>query len=105
MTTADLALAVASAIGLAQAVTLTLMYGLRSDWKSSAAGLVLLSSFTIKAVIYGMLVVGRLTGGLGIWPWVIAVALFDLVQMGWLVLVLREQRVLRRCPPPKPPEI
>jgi hypothetical protein len=95
-------LAAESAIGLTQMATLTLLYGLRSNWRSSPAGLVLLGSFGIKAIIFGMILLGRLIGPLGIVPWVIAVGAFDLIQFGWLWLVIREQASRRDCPPDEP---
>lgn len=95
-------LAVASAVGFTQMLVLTLLYGLRSNWKSSPAGLVLLGSFAIKAVIFGMILLGRLIGPLGAVPWAIAVGAFDLVQFAWLWLVIREQKAHRDCPPDEP---
>lgn len=94
-------LAVEAGIGFVQMLALTLLYGLRSSWRHNAAGWVLLGSFAIKAVIFGMILLGRFTDGLGLVPWIVAMGLFDLVQFGWLVLVIREQRrTMRECAAP-----
>lgn len=95
-------LAAASAVGFTQMAVLTLLYGLRSNWRSSPAGLVLLGSFAIKAIIFGMILLSQIIGRLGVVPWAIAVAVFDAIQFGWLWLVIREQASRRDCPPDKP---
>jgi hypothetical protein len=95
-------LAVASGVAFTQMLVLSLLYGFRSHWRSSPAGLVLLGSFAIKAVIFGMILLGRLIGPLGIVPWAIAVGAFDVIQFGWLWLVIREQASRRDCPPDEP---
>lgn len=95
-------LAIASAVGFTQMLVLTLLYALRSNWRSSAAGFVLLGSFAIKATIFGMLLLGRFIGPLGVVPWAVAVGAFDLVQFAWLWLVIREQAARRDCPPDEP---
>lgn len=83
-------------LGLAQMVVLTLLYGLRSRWYSSLAGWVLLSSFLTKLVIFGLIALGMFRGPLGPYVWAGAVLAFDLVQMGWIVLLIRQLRTKHR---------
>lgn len=84
-----------AAIGFAQMLTLVALYG-RAKWFRSLTGWVLMSSFTIKAVIFGMMLAGRVFGPVGLVWWIVAMAVFDCVQMGWIILVARQQH---RDPP------
>lgn len=95
-------LAMASAVGFTQMLVLALLYGFRSNWRSSPAGVVLLGSFITKTIIFGMILLGRLVGPIGITPWTIAIGVFDTVQFAWLWLVIREQASHRDRPPDEP---
>jgi hypothetical protein len=81
-----------AAIGFVQMVVLAGLYGFRSRWRASLMGWVLMGSFLIKAIIFGMILAGRLFGPLGLFWWAVAMAVFDLVQFGWIILLLRQQR-------------
>lgn len=88
-----------AAVGFVQMVILASLYGFRSRWRSSLMGFVLMSSFVTKAVIFGMILAGRMFGPLGLFWWVLAMAAFDSVQFGWIVLVVRAQHEERINPP------
>lgn len=101
MSNGDLGLAAAAAIGLTQMLALVLIYGLRSNWRAHSVGIVLLGSFTIKAVIFAMILLGRIIGPLGVEVWATALLVFDVVQFAWLRLVIRAQRAPRDDPEPR----
>lgn len=84
-------LGVEAVVGLVQMATLALVYGLRSNWRASLAGWVLMGSFLTKLVIFAMIGWGMFHGPLGPAVWAVAVGLFDIVQAGWLVLLVRQQ--------------
>lgn len=78
-------------VGLVQMAILTVVYGLRSNWRASLAGWVLMSSFLTKLIIFAMIGWGMFHGPLGPAVWAVTVAIFDIVQAGWLILLLRQQ--------------
>lgn len=78
-------------LGLVEMVILALVYGLRSNWRGSLAGWVLMSSFLTKLVIFAMIGWGMFHGPLGPGVWAVAVGVFDIVQASWLFLLLRQQ--------------
>lgn len=80
-----------SAVGFVQMLILVALYG-RGKWYRSLAGWVLMGSFLTKATLFGMILAGRLFGPLGLLWWIIAMAVFDVVQTGWIFLVARQQR-------------
>lgn len=86
-----------AALGFAQMVLLAVLYGFRSRWRTSLAGWVLMSSFLTKSIIFGMILAGRVFGPLGVFWWAVAMFAFDLVQAGWVVLLLRQQRQEREA--------
>jgi hypothetical protein len=85
-------LGVEAVVGFVQMAILTVFYGLRSNWRASLAGLVLMSSFMTKLVIFAMIGWGMFQGPLGPGVWAVAVGVFDIVQAGWLVLLVRQQQ-------------
>lgn len=99
MSAADMALAAAAAIGFGQMLALSILYGTRSNWRSHPVGIVLLGSFTIKAIMFGMILIGRVIGPLGVMTWAIAIIAFDVVQFAWLRLVIRAQHADVDDPP------
>jgi hypothetical protein len=89
-----LLLGVEAGAGLLAALSFVVLYARVPGWWRTSAGRHLMAMTAIIGTLFGLLLVGRIVGGLPMVVWVVAVAVLDglLVHRVWLLV--RAQRDL-----------
>ncbi len=87
-----LAIAVESAVALLATLAFVVGYARVPGWWRTGAGRHMMSLTGILAVLFGMLLAGRIVGGLPMVAWVVAVAVLDGLLIAQVWLLHRAQR-------------
>jgi hypothetical protein len=82
--------AVFAGLGLIELVVFVIGYS-RRPWRSNPYGVALMGLASILALMFGLIFLGRVLGGLGALVWSVSLLTFDVIIARWLILLREAQ--------------
>jgi hypothetical protein len=96
----DWTFAVLAGVGLIELVVFIIGYSMR-PWRSNPYGIALMGLASILALMFALIFLGRVLGGLGAIVWSLSLLTFDAIILRWLILLREAQTGAAREGPMK----